>query len=185
MYRRLWTCGQVSGPAPIVWQPILMLGPGRIELGSDVEFGWPTSMGFYSGYCHIEAASPEAVVTIGDGVQINNSAVIKSEGPGIRIGARGLIGSQVCIYDSDFHELHPQRRRGGRPAMGEVVLEENVFVGDGARILKGVRVGRDAVIGAGSVVTSSVAPGVIVAGNPAREVRAVPGFEDTAARGVA
>jgi acetyltransferase-like isoleucine patch superfamily enzyme len=170
-YRWLSTCDQVVGPDPIVWQPVLFLGPGRVTLGRDVELGWPTSRGFHTGYCHIEAATAAAVIELGDGVQLNNDAMLKSEGPGIFIGAQGLIGSQVCIYDSDFHDLHPARRRGGTPAMAPVVLHENVFVGDGATILKGVEIGRDSVIGAGSVVTSSVPAGVLAAGNPARVVR--------------
>jgi acetyltransferase-like isoleucine patch superfamily enzyme len=169
-YRWLSTCRRVSG-SPVVWQPLLLLGPGRIVLGDEVEFGWPTSGGFHSGYCHVEASNADAVVELGDGVQVNNCAIVKSEGPGIRIGPRALIGSRVCIYDSDFHELDPERRRGGRPAMAPVELGENVFVGDGALILKGVTVGADSVIGAGSVVTSSVPAGVIAAGNPARVLR--------------
>jgi len=173
-YRWLSTCGRVTGPAPIVWQPVMFLGPGRIALGRDVEFGWKTSRGFHSGYCHVEVADPASAIELGDGVQVNNDLMLKSEGPGIFIGARSLIGSQVCIYDSDFHELHPARRRGGTPAMGPVVLGENVFVWDGVTILKGVEIGRDAVIGAGSVVTQSIPPGVIAAGNPARVVRPLP-----------
>ena len=169
-YKALSTCPNVSGE-PIIHQPVLFLGSGRIRMGTAVEFGWPTSMEFHSGYSHIEAASLEAVIEIGDGAQINNSAFIKSEGAGIRIGPQALIGSGVEILDSDFHELHPQRRRGGQPRMAPVVLAENVFVGDGVRILKGVTIGRDSVIGAGSVVTASVPPGVIAAGNPARVVR--------------
>jgi acetyltransferase-like isoleucine patch superfamily enzyme len=170
-HRWLSTCPHVTGPAPIVWQPVTFLGPGRITLGADVEFGWKTSKGFHSGYCQLEAATPESSITIGDGVQLNNDVMLKSEGPGIVIGDRALIGSQVCIYDSDFHELHPDRRRGGTPSMGQVVLGENVFVGDGVTILKGVEIGRDSVVGAGSVVTSSIPAGVIAAGNPARVVR--------------
>jgi acetyltransferase-like isoleucine patch superfamily enzyme len=172
-YRRLWTCGRVTGPAPIVWQPLLVLGSGRVSLGRDVEFGWRTSGNFYAGYCQLEASTPEAWIEIGDRAQINNDALIKSEGAGIRIGADALLGSQVCIYDSDFHELHPQRRRGGRPAIAPVELGENVFVGDRVLILKGVTIGRDTVVGAGSVVTRSLPAGVVAAGNPARVVRAL------------
>ncbi len=107
-------------------------------------------------------------------MQVNNNAFIKSEGPGIRIGANALIGSCVEILDSDFHDLHPDRRRGGKPQMAAVELEENVFVGDGAKILKGVRIGAHSVIGAGSVVTKSIPAGVIAAGNPARVIGEIP-----------
>jgi acetyltransferase-like isoleucine patch superfamily enzyme len=80
-------------------------------------------------------------------------------------------GSNVEILDSDFHELHPDRRRGGRPKMAPVDIGPNVFVGNGARILKDVTIGAHAVIGAGSVVTTSIPGGVIAAGNPARVIR--------------
>lgn len=169
-YRALSTCRNVTG-APVVLQPILLLGAGRIVIGRNVEFGWPTSVGFFSGYCHLEAAVPGSVIELGDGAQVNNNAFIKSEGPGIRIGRDALLGSNVEILDSDFHELHPDRRRGGRPAMAAVELGANVFIGDGAKILKGVTIGAHSVIGAGSVVTRSIPEGVIAAGNPARVIR--------------
>ena len=169
-YRALSTCRRVSG-TPLLYQPLLLRGHGTIVIGRDVEFGWRNSDGFYTGYCHLEAAPPDSVIEIGDGAMLNNNVLIKSEGPGIRIGARALLGSRICIYDSDFHELDPSRRRGGRPAMAAVEIGENVFVGDRALILKGVTIGSDSVIGAGSVVTSSIPSGVIAAGNPARVVR--------------
>jgi acetyltransferase-like isoleucine patch superfamily enzyme len=175
-YRALSSCCRVSG-SPIVVQPVLLLGPGSIVLGKDVEFGWQRSSSFYTGYSHLEASRPDAVIEIGDGVQINNNAFIKSEGPGIRIGARALIGSEVTIYDSDFHDLHSDRRRGGQPNMAAVELAENVFVGDRVLILKGARIGANSVIGAGSVVTSSIPDGVIAAGNPARVIRALSGAD--------
>jgi maltose O-acetyltransferase len=162
----------VSG-SPIILQPVLFLGSGAIIMGKRVEFGWQRSTSFYTGYCHLEASTPESVIEIGDGAQINNNAFIKSEGPGIRIGAGALIGSEVTIYDSDFHDLRPDRRRGGEPQMGAVELGENVFVGDRVLILKGLRIGADSVIGAGSVVSSSIPAGVIAAGNPARVIRTI------------
>ena len=169
-YRAMSTCKRVSG-TPIVQQPVLFLGLGEIVLGRDVEFGWPTSPLFYTGYCHLEATTAGSSIELGDGVQLNNNAFVKSEGAGIRIGARGLLGSHVEIFDSDFHDLHPGRRRGGTPRMAPVDIEENVFVGEGAMILKGVTIGADSVIGAGSVVTTSIPAGVVAAGNPARVVR--------------
>jgi acetyltransferase-like isoleucine patch superfamily enzyme len=179
-YRALSTCRHVTGSA-IVQQPVLLLGSGAIVIGRDVRFGWPTSPGFHTGYLHLEAAVPDAVIEIGDDAEINNNAYIKSEGAGIHIGPRALLGSNIQILDSDFHDLHPDRRRGGRPAMAPVHLGENVFIGDGARILKGVTIGADSVIGAGSVVTGSIPAGVIAAGNPARVVRELLGAEDRGA----
>jgi acetyltransferase-like isoleucine patch superfamily enzyme len=169
-YRALSTCERVSG-SPIVVQPVLFLGDGAIVLGRNVEFGWRTSASFHTGYCHIEASKTTSRIELGDDVQLNNNAMIKSEGPGIKIGTRALLGSGVTIYDSDFHELHPDRRRGGQPKTGAVELGENVFIGDHVLILKGVRIGAHSVIGAGSVVTTSIPAGVIAAGNPARVIR--------------
>jgi acetyltransferase-like isoleucine patch superfamily enzyme len=169
-YRALSTCADVTG-TPVVYQPVLLLGDGAISFGQNVEFGWRTSPAFYSGYGHIEAYLPGSHIEFCDDAQINNSAFIKSEGPGIRIGPRALLGSFVEIFDSDFHDLQPARRRGGSPNMAAVELEENVFIGNGARILKGVTVGAHSVVGAGSVVTTSIPRGVIAAGNPARVVR--------------
>lgn len=168
--------------SPIVRQPVLFLGDGAIVLGEGVEFGWQRSNAFYTGYCHLEAATSDAVIEIGDGAEINNNAFIKSQGAGIRIGARALIGSEVTIYDSDFHDLRADRRRDGQPRMAAVELAENVFVGDHVLILKGVRIGANSVIGAGSVVSSSIPEGVIAAGAPARVIGAIPDGEAQTAR---
>src|SRR6202050_584163 len=169
-YRALSTCEHVSG-SPVLLQPVLFLGEGTIIVCRDVEFCLPTSASFYTGYCHIEASTPSSVIEFGDGVQLNNDAVIKSEGPGIRIGAGALLGSGVTIYDSDFHDLHPDRRRGGAPHMAALELGEHVLLGDGVQSLKGVSSGSHSVIGPGSVVSNSIPAGVIAAGNPARVIR--------------
>jgi len=169
-YRALSTCPFVTGGAPIRNQPVLFVGQGRIVLGEDVQFGWLRSPLFYTGYCHVEAARG-AEIELGDRSEFNNNTMIKSEGPGVRVGIDGLFGAHVEIFDSNFHDLAPSRRRGGTPRMAPVEIGDNVFMGMGVRVLKGVTIGTDAVIGAGSVVTSSIPAGVIAAGNPARVVR--------------
>ena len=55
-YRVLSTNRRVSG-TPIVLQPVLFLGSGEIRIGRQVEFGWRTSVGFHTGYCHVEASA--------------------------------------------------------------------------------------------------------------------------------
>jgi maltose O-acetyltransferase len=171
-YRALSTNAPVvSASRPVVNQPVLFLGSGRIVLGDQVQFGWPASPLFYTGYCHVEAAGAAASIEFGDRVEFNNNAMLKSEGAGIRIGRDGLFGANVEIFDTDFHELHPARRRHGTPQMAAVEIGENVFVGMSVKILKGVTIGADSVIGAGAVVASTIPPGVIAVGNPARAIR--------------
>lgn len=169
-YRLLSSCPHVSG-MPIDLQPVLFVGSGRIVLGKDVQFGWKRSPLFYTGYCHVEAAGEHALIEIGDRTEINNNSMLKSEGAGIHIGAHGLFGAHIEIFDSNFHDLHPQRRHTGTPRMAPIEIEDNVFMGMSVKVLKGVTIGADSVIGAGSVVSSSIPAGVIAAGNPARVIR--------------
>jgi acetyltransferase-like isoleucine patch superfamily enzyme len=169
-YRLLSTCRRISGE-PVTLQPVLFVGPGEVVLGDGVQFGWKSSPLFYVGYCHVETTVPEARIEIGDRTEFNNNLMIKSEGAGIRIGKDGLFGANVEIFDSNFHDLHPARRKAGTQKMAPVEIGDNVFVGMGVKILKGVTIGDDSVIGAGSVVSSSIPAGVVAAGSPARVVR--------------
>lgn len=161
---------RVSGQ-PILAQATQLNGRGRICFGENVQLGYATSPGFLSGYGYIEARHRGTTIDIGAGTMINNSAVIVAEGDGISIGRACLCGVGVEITDTDGHDLHPARRHGGVPATAPVVLGDNVFLGNGVRVMKGVTIGRDTVVGAGSLVTRSLPAGVIAAGAPARPLR--------------
>ncbi len=108
-----------------------------------------------------------AVLEIGDDFGMTGGSICAAER--IVIGDNVAVGANTTIVDTDFHPLHPQDRlrdpQGGKTA--PVVIEDNVFIGMNCLILKGVRVGRNSVIGAGSVVSRDVPPDVIAAGNPA------------------
>jgi maltose O-acetyltransferase len=169
-YRALSTCRRVQG-SPRILQPVLFAGMGEVVLGEDVQFGWRRSPLFYTGYCHVEVAHPSSRIELGDRTEFNNNLFIKSEGAGIRVGRDGLFGANVEIVDSNFHDLHPRRRHDGRASTAMVDIGPNVFVGMGVKILKGVTIGADSVIGAGAVVASSIPAGVIATGCPARVVR--------------
>jgi len=91
----------------------------------------------------------------------------------ITIGDNVAVGANTSILDTDFHPIDREERRD-QPAGGQtapVVIGHDVFVGMNCLILKGVTIGDGSVVGAGSVVTKDVPPGVIVAGNPARIVQ--------------
>jgi acetyltransferase-like isoleucine patch superfamily enzyme len=169
-YRALSNCRRVGG-SPVILQPVLFVGPGEVVLGDGVQFGWKASPQFYTGYCYLEVSNERSRIEVGDRTEFNNNLMIKSEGAGIRVGRDGLFGAHVEIFDSDFHDLNPARRKAGTQKTAPVEIGDNVFVGMGVRILKGTVIGADSVIGAGSVVTGSIPAGVVAAGNPARVIR--------------
>jgi acetyltransferase-like isoleucine patch superfamily enzyme len=171
-YRAL-SSARLEGGAPILNQPALFIGHGTVRLGEGVQFGWRESPLFYAGYCHVEVSHPDALFEVGEGTEFNNNLFVKSEGAGIKVGRDGLFGANIEIFDSNFHDLDPDRRKDGEPRTAPVEIGDNVFVGMGVKILKGVTIGSDSVIGAGSVVSSSIPAGVIAAGNPARVIRSL------------
>jgi maltose O-acetyltransferase len=89
----------------------------------------------------------------------------------VRIGSFTLFGPAVQIY-TPMHPLNAEERRGkeyGKP----VDIGADVWVGGGAIILPGVRIGSRTIIGAGSVVTRDIPDGVFAAGNPCRVIREI------------
>jgi maltose O-acetyltransferase len=89
----------------------------------------------------------------------------------VRIGDFSLFGPAVQIY-TPMHPANAELRRGkefGKP----IDIGSDVWVGGGAIILPGVRIGSRTVIGAGSVVTRDVPEGVFAAGNPCRVIREI------------
>jgi acetyltransferase-like isoleucine patch superfamily enzyme len=123
---------------------------------------------------------PTGVVEIGDD-SLLVGATFMSAGR-IVLGRRVIVSYQVVIADSDFHPVDPEERKrdaianapGGdrsqRPpyVSKPVVIEDDVQIGIGAIVLKGVRIGRGARVGAGAVITADVPAGAVMIGNPAR-----------------
>lgn len=93
----------------------------------------------------------------------------------ITIGNNVAVGANTTIVDTDFHPLDPDHRRLKPADAGTAPIEiaDDVFIGMSCLILKGVTIGCSSVVGAGSIVTRDVPPHVVVAGNPARVLRAL------------
>jgi acetyltransferase-like isoleucine patch superfamily enzyme len=112
-----------------------------------------------------------ARITLGDDVGISGACIICAEK--ISIGSEVLIGANVLIIDTDFHPITPHCRRFSDDKSAiqtkPVLIEDNVFIGTGAIILKGASISKDSVVAAGAVVVEGEYPGgAILAGNPAR-----------------
>lgn len=82
-----------------------------------------------------------------------------------------MIGANCEFIDSDFHDLHPDRRFGGNAKMGKVVIGKNVFIGSNVKVLKSVFIGDNSVIANGSIVTKSIPENVVAGGIPAKVLR--------------
>jgi acetyltransferase-like isoleucine patch superfamily enzyme len=97
--------------------------------------------------------------------------------PGVRIdsasnvtvGNNSMVAAGVYITDADWHDIYDRSKPIGRTV--PVVLGDNVWVGDSSIVCKGVQIGDNSVIGAGSVVTGDIPANVIAAGNPAKVIR--------------
>lgn len=122
-------------------------------------------------------------ITIGDNVYIGDYSVISS-GVSVTIEDGATIAFNVSIFDNDAHPLEAEARAAQlRDIMSighsgpvvvpsaPVVIERDAWIGAGAMVLKGVRIGAGAVVAAGSVVTRDVPPNTVVAGNPAVVVK--------------
>ena len=112
----------------------------------------------------ILSAHPGAVLTIGEGCGLSGTVIGCFDR--ITLGDNVRCGANTLITDGDWHPGDP---RSSPPA--PVVIGSNVWLGEGVKVLKGVTIGPDAVIGAGSIVTRDIPPGAIAAGNPCRLLR--------------
>ena len=132
---------------------------GRIEVGERTRL-WP----------HVKLVSlgsPEspAQLTIGHHCSIGDFSQIHS-GRKVAIGDYVLISWNVNILGHYYHAPG-----GGTDTPGDIVIEDNVWIGCGVIILKGVTVGRGAIVAAGAVVTTDIPPYKLAAGNPAKVIK--------------
>lgn len=172
LYKELSNNPHIEGN-PRKNSPVLYKGQGKIHFGKEVILGYNPSPFFYNSVVYLEARKKEAVIEIGDNVIINNDLSVISDKGSIKIGNDVLIGSEVFIMNSDFHEIHPLKRNSGNHECKDVIINDNVFIGSRVTILKGVEVGKNSIIASGSVVTKKFPENVIIGGNPARIIKEI------------
>jgi acetyltransferase-like isoleucine patch superfamily enzyme len=126
------------------------------------------------------ATEDNGYIEIGDNTIISNASIAAYNK--IIIGSYVYIAGGVNIVDTDFHPIDPASRladtialspagdKSSRPLFQSkpVVIEDDVWIGFNATILKGVKIGRGSIIQPGSVVSKDIPAGSVVAGNPAQ-----------------
>lgn len=114
-----------------------------------------------------------AHISVGDRFFANYDCVVLDCNE-VRIGSGVLFGPKVQVYTAT-HPLDPAVRREGWEMAYPITIEDDVWIGGGAILCPGVRIGAGSTIGAGSVVTRDVPPSVFAAGTPCRVIREVGG----------
>lgn len=122
--------------------------------------------------CRFITMRENSIVHIGASCGLSGVTIVCAKK--VVLASHVALGANVTIYDNDMHPLNPYYRRydnDNHLVAQEVVIDEYAWVGAHSIILKGVHIGKGAVIGAGSVVTKDVPPLTVFAGNPARFVK--------------
>lgn len=139
---------------------------GNIRVGSHAHIH--AARGNLTRLCTWTTEGREGRITIGDYVLISpGTHIVASES--ISIGSNTMFASGCYVSDSDWHDTYDRTRELDKHA--PIVIGENTWFGVRAIVCKGVTVGDNSIIGAGSVVTKDIPPNCIAAGNPAHVVR--------------
>jgi len=114
--------------------------------------------------CMISTMTPEAEICIGNDCGLSGTVITAFQS--IVLGDHVICGANTLITDSNWH---PEDPRSG--SVAPVTIHKNVWLGVNAIVLKGVSIGENSVIGAGSIVASDIPANVIAAGNPCRIIK--------------
>lgn len=164
-----------------IQKPLRLIGFPLVEIlkGSDIFIDSNVTLNSstfgYNGFVHSPVslfASNGASISIGKNTRIHGVALTARKK--ISIGKNCLIAGNTVIVDSNGHETIPpfgMKRGSTRDIPQGVTIEDDVWIGMNCLILKGVTIGRESVIGAGSIVTKDIPPFSLAVGSPAKVVR--------------
>lgn len=159
---------QVKYKNPSLWHQYG--GVGHITIGSNVTF---ISYGDHSYNCRCKImVEKDATLTIGNNTGFNGILIYCQES--ITVGDNVNVGGGTRIFDTDHHPIDWQYRRLNKRDKikhAPIVIEDDVFIGAGCYIMKGVTIGEKSIVAAGSVITKSIPKMEVWGGNPARFIK--------------
>ncbi|MDG1286200.1 MAG: acyltransferase [Rickettsiales bacterium] len=146
-----------------------IMGSLQIKLGNGCRISGRSTL---SG----RPASKNPILVVGDNCDIGWQTTI-AVGTKVELQDHVRLSGNVFLAGYPGHPLDDEDRAAGLPCteeqIGDIVLEEGVWLATGVTVLAGVRIGKGSIIGAGSVVTKDIPAGVVAAGVPARIVKEV------------
>lgn len=142
-------------------------GKGELRVGDHVRISGKLSINFAARF------SERPLLEIGDHTDIAHDCRIVV-GKQVRLGRHVEIAGGVTIRDSGGHPADPARRAAGAPPdeadVKPVAIHDNVWIGANVLVMPGAEIGEGSIVSAHSVVSGTVAPYTVVAGNPARRI---------------
>ena len=162
---------------------------GKVQFGKNIKMNWRFSFSgkgrlfignnatlwAHEEYNRFQTYSENAVINIGENTKLNGCLFQAKKS--IIVSKNCMIGSAILL-DNDFHYVEPERR-GENPDQyeekdaKEIYIENNVWIAGQSVILKGVRIAENSVVAIRAVVAKNVEKNIVVAGNPAREVKKI------------
>jgi acetyltransferase-like isoleucine patch superfamily enzyme len=143
---------------------------GSISLGEKVSLhSYPNGTSYRTA---LTTYFPEAVIEIGNNCNINGTVIHCNQL--VKIGNNCMFGPGTVICDNDSHRISkdPVERRKKAVSI-PIIFKDNVWIGMNCLILKGVTIGENSIVAAGSVVVNDVPPNSIAGGNPARVLKEI------------
>jgi acetyltransferase-like isoleucine patch superfamily enzyme len=150
---------------------VLRFRRSRIEIGNNCDFNSAKNsllIGLLRP-CTFVTLTENSEIILGNNVGISGGIIIAASK--IEIGNNVMIGANCTILDTDFHHSDLQKRITDNSfPTRPVVIKDNIFIGANCIILKGVTIGQNSTIGAGSIVINDIPDNSIATGNPCKVV---------------
>jgi acetyltransferase-like isoleucine patch superfamily enzyme len=147
---------------------------GRLILGNNVRLKSNRKSYHLNMYSSVKimADKKDSIIEIGENSRINGSCLHACKK--ISIGKNCLIAANCQIFDGNGHDLsfeNVENRINTYGVAEEIIIEDNVWIGEGCSVLPGVRIGHGSVIAAGSIVSRDIPPMCLAGGNPVQIIR--------------